>query len=302
MPAIRALSGSLLASGPWRSADAAVAPALGSLHGPVGDGYPQRIGDGLRGSDRRPAHRRGSSRRSISAMCEAGGLRRGGAESLLAERAPTSRPPRRGRSRVGDPRTGCAGASAGVEQPRRCDGRGARRCRAMRPGCRRGSGRRAPGVDGVPVPPCPRLTSPSSARVASRGAARARRAAEGVAERRRADDLALDRIEGTGSFVALEGPVRLGGRAVEVGRPTCGPSAATGRDSQFADGESGPAPAASDQRATKYLALGWWRMIAEVVCSGWYWKPVSSLTSMPMRPASSSSATFSLSSRSGQAG
>jgi hypothetical protein len=25
------------------------------------------------------------------------------------------------------------------------------------------------------------------------------------------------------------------------------------------------------QRATKYLALGWWRMIAEVVCSGWYW-------------------------------
>ena len=27
----------------------------------------------------------------------------------------------------------------------------------------------------------------------------------------------------------------------------------------------------SGQRATKYLALGWWRMMAEVVCSGWYW-------------------------------
>ena len=25
------------------------------------------------------------------------------------------------------------------------------------------------------------------------------------------------------------------------------------------------------QRTTKYLAAGWWRMIAEVVCSGWYW-------------------------------
>ncbi len=60
--------------------------------------------------------------------------------------------------------------------------------------------------------------------------------------------------------------------------------------------------AARRYRATKYLARGWWQMSAEVVCSGWYWKPVSSLTSMPMRDASSSSATFSLSSRSGHAG
>ena len=56
------------------------------------------------------------------------------------------------------------------------------------------------------------------------------------------------------------------------------------------------------ERATKYLAWGWWQMIAEVVCSGWYCQPVSSLTSMPMRPASRSAATVALSSRSGQAG
>ena len=53
-------------------------------------------------------------------------------------------------------------------------------------------------------------------------------------------------------------------------------------------------------RATKYLAWGWWQMRADVVCSGTYWK--SSLTSTPMRSASSSSATLRLSSRSGQAG
>jgi len=29
-------------------------------------------------------------------------------------------------------------------------------------------------------------------------------------------------------------------------------------------------------RAMKYLALGWWQMTADVVCSGWNWK--SSLT------------------------
>ena len=56
------------------------------------------------------------------------------------------------------------------------------------------------------------------------------------------------------------------------------------------------------QRATKYLACGWWQMIADVVCSGWYCQPVSSLTSMPSRSASSSSATVALSSRSGHAG
>ena len=61
-------------------------------------------------------------------------------------------------------------------------------------------------------------------------------------------------------------------------------------------------PAAPGQRATKYLARGWWQMIADVVCSGWYCQPVSSLTSMPSRSAPSSSATVALSSRSGQAG
>ena len=56
------------------------------------------------------------------------------------------------------------------------------------------------------------------------------------------------------------------------------------------------------QRATKYLACGWWQMMAEVVCSGWYCHPVSSLTSMPRRPASNKRATVALSSRSGHAG
>jgi len=53
-------------------------------------------------------------------------------------------------------------------------------------------------------------------------------------------------------------------------------------------------------RATKYFALGWWQMMAEVVCSGTYWK--SSLTATPMRSASRRSATLRLSSKSGQAG
>src|SRR5690606_41747989 len=60
------------------------------------------------------------------------------------------------------------------------------------------------------------------------------------------------------------------------------------------------APAA--QRATKYLARGWWQMIAEVVCSGWYWNDVSSLHSTPMRLASRIWAIVSFPSRSGQAG
>jgi len=54
--------------------------------------------------------------------------------------------------------------------------------------------------------------------------------------------------------------------------------------------------------AMKYLARGWWQMIAEVVCSGWYCQPVSSPTEIPIRAASSKSATRALSSRSGQAG
>ena len=45
------------------------------------------------------------------------------------------------------------------------------------------------------------------------------------------------------------------------------------------------------QRATKYLACGWWQIRAEVVCSGWYCHPVSSLTSIPMRSAARSAAT-----------
>src|SRR4029077_18380320 len=56
------------------------------------------------------------------------------------------------------------------------------------------------------------------------------------------------------------------------------------------------------QRATKYLARGWWQIRAEVVCSGWYWKPVSSDTSSPMRSPPSRSHTVTLSSRSGHAG
>ena len=43
-------------------------------------------------------------------------------------------------------------------------------------------------------------------------------------------------------------------------------------------------------------------MMADVVCSGWYCQPVSSLTSMPSRSAPSSRATVALSSRSGHAG
>lgn len=56
------------------------------------------------------------------------------------------------------------------------------------------------------------------------------------------------------------------------------------------------------QRATKYLARGWWQIRADVVCSGWYCQLVSSLQVTPMRSAPSSSATFALSSRSGHAG
>lgn len=53
-------------------------------------------------------------------------------------------------------------------------------------------------------------------------------------------------------------------------------------------------------QATKYLALGWWQMMAVVDCSGWSWNP--SLTSTPMRSPSSIRTTVALSSRSGQAG
>ena len=56
----------------------------------------------------------------------------------------------------------------------------------------------------------------------------------------------------------------------------------------------------SGTQATKYLALGWWQMMAVVDCSGWSWNP--SLTSTPMRSASSIRTTVALSSRSGQAG
>ena len=62
-------------------------------------------------------------------------------------------------------------------------------------------------------------------------------------------------------------------------------------------------PARSGPRrphATKYLASGWWQMMASVVCSGLSWNP--SLTVTPMRSPPSSSTTLALSVRSGQAG
>ena len=68
-----------------------------------------------------------------------------------------------------------------------------------------------------------------------------------------------------------------------------------GRRPAIAVGRGRPVP-----QATKYLAWGWWQMMAVVDCSGWSWKP--SLTSTPMRSAPSSSTTLALSSRSGQAG
>ena len=83
-------------------------------------------------------------------------------------------------------------------------------------------------------------------------------------------------------------------------------AAASGRCRRTAGGRGrqagGERPGPAGQRATKYLARGWWQMMAEVVCSGWYCQPVSSLTSMPRRSAPSSRATVALSSRSGQAG
>ena len=65
---------------------------------------------------------------------------------------------------------------------------------------------------------------------------------------------------------------------------------------------SGPASDASprEPQAMKYLAFGWWQMMAVVDCSGWSWNP--SLTSTPIRSAPSSSTTLALSSNAGQAG
>ena len=54
------------------------------------------------------------------------------------------------------------------------------------------------------------------------------------------------------------------------------------------------------QRALKYLASGWWTMMAEVDCSGWSWN--SSESSTPMRSGRRSSNSLVCSSRSGQAG
>ena len=53
-------------------------------------------------------------------------------------------------------------------------------------------------------------------------------------------------------------------------------------------------------QATKYLASGWWQMMASVVCSGFSWNP--SVTVTPMRSPPSNSTTLALSERSGQAG
>jgi len=68
-----------------------------------------------------------------------------------------------------------------------------------------------------------------------------------------------------------------------------------GRRSQIRAG-SGP----RRRQAMKYLAFGWWQMMAVVDCSGCSWNP--SLTSTPMRSAPSSSTTLALSSSAGQAG
>src|SRR5262245_8644429 len=68
-------------------------------------------------------------------------------------------------------------------------------------------------------------------------------------------------------------------------------------------GQDGPAEEAGvghRRQTMKYLASGWWTTMADVDCSGWSWN--SSDTVTPMRPISSSSATFTWSSRSGQAG
>ena len=64
--------------------------------------------------------------------------------------------------------------------------------------------------------------------------------------------------------------------------------------------KSGPGAGPRRHHATKYLASGWWQMMASVVCSGSSWKP--SLTVTPMRSPPSSSTTLALSVRSGQAG
>ena len=62
----------------------------------------------------------------------------------------------------------------------------------------------------------------------------------------------------------------------------------------------GPPRGPCHAHATKYLASGWWQMMASVVCSGLSWNP--SLTVTPMRSPPSSSTTLALSVRSGQAG
>ena len=63
---------------------------------------------------------------------------------------------------------------------------------------------------------------------------------------------------------------------------------------------AGPRPGPAGPHATKYLASGWWQMMASVVCSGFSWNP--SVTVTPMRSPPSSSTTLALSVRSGQAG
>jgi len=87
--------------------------------------------------------------------------------------------------------------------------------------------------------------------------------------------------------------------AVRPGAPMAGAHRPRTRPLDARTARTVPPP---DGQATKYLAWGWWQMMAEVVCSGWYWKPVSAPTSTPIRDASSSEATVRLSSRAGQAG
>ena len=106
----------------------------------------------------------------------------------------------------------------------------------------------------------------------------------------------------------------LAGRAGDDGVPcrsspdsrSLGPDTSGAEHHDGAQDEEGRPPPADPRRsrarahATKYLASGWWQMMASVVCSGFSWNP--SLTVTPMRSPPSSSTTFALSVRSGQAG
>jgi hypothetical protein len=83
-------------------------------------------------------------------------------------------------------------------------------------------------------------------------------------------------------------------------RPIVSPLGARTGSRASRDTNSCSLPAATVHLALKYLASGWWTMIAEVDCSGWSWN--SSDSSTPIRSGRSSSNSLVCSSRSGQAG